>query len=418
MDPVDAVALVVQIAKGLWKAHKAAIVHRDIKPDNIFLCDTEPSARSDERGEIFVKLLDFGTAKREDASTSRTTEPGQIMGTPHYMSPEQSVGGEIDERSDIWSLGVVVFEALTGRRPFDGGSIGAITMAIHGPLPKMSDFAPELPVALDDWFARACAQVPQDRFATVREASHAFVEAVTGSAPNDQPTESVYLPSVQPKEGSTPVQPVTRPIQPLISSLPERGSERRPTTIAAGIVMAMAGIAMAAIVLHRSPAPATPSQDSTAAAEAANGASAGRGPGAGAEPAAPPPVATSTAVAGPANAASAPEAKVDSEPAAGPSRPAAAARQAPVPARGAHAKPSLIPAKHGGPQQKQKEIAAPSQDDDLDRLRNASAQHADPAPPASPPNAEVAPLPAPSAPREPEAPPPLPAPTPDPAAAQ
>ncbi|HVH46880.1 MAG TPA: serine/threonine-protein kinase, partial [Labilithrix sp.] len=82
MDPKDVVALVVQIGKALSKAHKAGIVHRDIKPDNIFLCETEG-------GEIFVKLLDFGTARRDTQASSRTTVPGQIMGTPYYMSPEQ-----------------------------------------------------------------------------------------------------------------------------------------------------------------------------------------------------------------------------------------------------------------------------------------------------------------------------------------
>src|ERR1043166_3488724 len=137
MAPIDFVTLVVQIGKGLTAAHRASIVHRDIKPENIFLCDTEG-------GEIFVKLLDFGTAKLEKKATARTTVPGEIMGTPWYMSPEQSIGAsDIDERSDIWSLGVVAFEALTGRKPFDGSSVSAIALAIHGPLPKMTDIVAE-----------------------------------------------------------------------------------------------------------------------------------------------------------------------------------------------------------------------------------------------------------------------------------
>ncbi|MBX3260597.1 MAG: serine/threonine protein kinase [Labilithrix sp.] len=254
MDPLEVVAFVNQIGKALSKAHKASIIHRDIKPENIFLCETEG-------GEVFAKLLDFGTARRETETSSRTTVPGQIMGTPYYMSPEQSVGSaDLDERSDIWSLGVVAFEALTGQKPFDGASVGAITIAIHGPLPKMTDIAPELPASLDAWFARACAQLPDDRFATVREATAALVHAVTGAHPVDQPTESVFFPSVQPKKESTPVRPVTRPITPLSASLPERGAEKRFTTIAAAAVMGAAAIAMVAIVLGRSPADPAPAE--------------------------------------------------------------------------------------------------------------------------------------------------------------
>ena len=168
-------AIYTQVAKALSKAHAVGIVHRDLKPDNIFLC-------AGEADELFVKVLDFGIAKG-DARLGSGTTTGQVMGTPYYMSPEQIVGSRtIDLRADIWSLGVVAFELLTGARPFDGESIGALTLAIHGPLPAPSSIQPSLPPAFDAWFAKSCAVSPVDRFASVKDAARALAEAV-GAAP-------------------------------------------------------------------------------------------------------------------------------------------------------------------------------------------------------------------------------------------
>jgi serine/threonine-protein kinase len=174
MQPAEVHAIYTQVAKALGKAHAVGIVHRDLKPDNIFLC-------AGEGDELFVKVLDFGIAKG-DARLGSGTTTGQVIGTPYYMSPEQIVGSRtIDLRADIWSLGVVVFELLTGTRPFDGESIGALTLAIHGPLPRPSALVPSLPPALDAWFARSCAVSPADRFPTVRDASRALADALGGA---------------------------------------------------------------------------------------------------------------------------------------------------------------------------------------------------------------------------------------------
>jgi len=171
MEPRDVAAVIAQVAKALSKAHQAGVIHRDIKPENIFLCDGDG-------GEMFVKVLDFGIAKREEQASSRTTT-GQVVGTPHYMSPEQILGERpVDARTDIWSLGVVAFEALTGKRPFDGATVGSITLAIHQSAPRPSAIRPSLPPALDEWFARACARAPEERFATAREAGQAILAAV------------------------------------------------------------------------------------------------------------------------------------------------------------------------------------------------------------------------------------------------
>jgi serine/threonine protein kinase len=178
MSPRDVGALVAQVAKALGKAHQVGVIHRDIKPDNIFLCDQEG-------GELFVKLLDFGIAKHHHQVMSSATTTGQVVGTPYYMSPEQIVGEKnIDARSDLWSLGVVAFEALTGKRPFDGMTVGAITLAIHTKKPKPSDHIANATPALDAWFAKACAQDPADRFASARDLSQALLDAIGDAAPS------------------------------------------------------------------------------------------------------------------------------------------------------------------------------------------------------------------------------------------
>ncbi len=176
MAPADVAALVAQVAKALGKAHQVGVIHRDIKPDNIFLCDADG-------GELFVKLLDFGIAKRDQYLVSGSaTTTGAVVGTPYYMSPEQIVGDkEIDARTDIWSLGVVAFEAMTGRRPFEGTTVGAITLAIHTGTRRITDHLPTAPAALDEWFAKTCARDPKERFQTPREVSQALLAAVGGA---------------------------------------------------------------------------------------------------------------------------------------------------------------------------------------------------------------------------------------------
>ncbi|GAC1545102.1 MAG: hypothetical protein NVS3B10_09270 [Polyangiales bacterium] len=172
MAPRDVAALVAQVAKALTKAHQVGVVHRDIKPDNIFLCDAEG-------GELFVKLLDFGIAKRDHHKvTSAATTTGAVVGTPYYMSPEQIVGDkDTDARTDIWSLGVVAYEAMTGKRPFEGSTVGAITLAIHTATRRITEHLPNAPAALDEWFLKACARDVKERYQTPREASQALLVA-------------------------------------------------------------------------------------------------------------------------------------------------------------------------------------------------------------------------------------------------
>jgi eukaryotic-like serine/threonine-protein kinase len=190
LPPGEVAAIVTQACKALSRAHAAGIVHRDIKPDNLFLCQAED-------GEIYVKILDFGIAKKGEATGLGHTKTGALMGTPYYMSPEQALGFKgIDFRTDLWSLGVVAFEMLTGARPFDGDTIGALAVAIsHGPLPVPTSANPRLAPAVDAWFARACSRDVARRFSSAKEMAEALQTTVSsGAAAGNQPRDSNFLP--------------------------------------------------------------------------------------------------------------------------------------------------------------------------------------------------------------------------------
>jgi serine/threonine-protein kinase len=167
--------IVGDVARGLARAHAAGIVHRDLKPENIFLAC--------EGDDEIAKIVDFGIAKLEGRSEGRNTQAGEVLGTPAYMSPEQVRCAEkIDARADLWSLGTIVFECLTGRLAFDGESLGDIFARILvEPIPIPSHVDPELPPALDAWFVRAVCREPEGRFGDVREMADALERALDES---------------------------------------------------------------------------------------------------------------------------------------------------------------------------------------------------------------------------------------------
>lgn len=154
----EAREIAIQVARGLARAHEAGIVHRDIKPGNVIL---------PRRGE--AKILDFGIARLEgdDASLTRT---GASWGTPAYMSPEQARGERVDGRTDIWSLGVMLYEMLAGRRPFGGESMEAVISAILTQEPEpLERVRPEVPPELALMVERALARHPSERYASAAE---------------------------------------------------------------------------------------------------------------------------------------------------------------------------------------------------------------------------------------------------------
>lgn len=178
LDHDASVAVVTQLSRALMRAHERGIVHRDIKPSNVFLCDSGA-------GELFVKLLDFGIAKGGDVpKLDEGTKTGSMVGSPHYMSPEQIIGDKgVDFRSDLWSLGVVAFEAMTGRKPFDADTVGGLALKIHNePLPLPSKIEPSLPKSIDEWFLRSCARDPKDRWSSAKEMADSLSMAMSGKS--------------------------------------------------------------------------------------------------------------------------------------------------------------------------------------------------------------------------------------------
>ncbi len=236
LTPALVVEIVSQLCRALEKAHAAGIIHRDIKPDNVFLCDAGD-------GAVFVKLLDFGIAKGAAMTNiGKETKTGSVMGSPLYMSPEQLIGAKnIDHRADLWAVGVVAYEALVGMRPFDAETVGALTMKIHNdPLPLPCAQRPELPAAVDVWFERACALTPEARFGSAKELAEALTVALLGAS--RQSGEAPSFSSVKPRAS-----------QPASMSRTLGTGDLDPTTLAPppsrkGLYIAL-GLAMVALGL-------------------------------------------------------------------------------------------------------------------------------------------------------------------------
>ncbi len=155
LGSVEAVRMLQEVAWALSYAHGRGVVHRDIKPDNILV----------ERATGRSLVTDFGIARSTNAAATHLTQVGEVVGTPQFMSPEQAAGEPLDGRSDLYSLGVVAFFAVTGRLPFDAPSAGAV-MAMHltQPPPRVASLRPDLPQALCAAIDRCLEKEPAKRF--------------------------------------------------------------------------------------------------------------------------------------------------------------------------------------------------------------------------------------------------------------
>lgn len=182
IDVATTLRIITQTAKGLAKAHAAGVVHRDLKPENLFLT-------RNEEGELVTKLLDFGLAKfyapTDAADQVRLTREGALFGTPAYMSPEQAKGrGEVDHRSDLWALGCIAYECLTGHTVWnvDQGVAMILAQVATAPLPLPSKLRPDLPPAFDAWFEKALQRAAEDRFQSAAQFTISLTDAL---APGD-----------------------------------------------------------------------------------------------------------------------------------------------------------------------------------------------------------------------------------------
>ncbi len=203
LPPEEVIRFLSQVLRAIGKAHEAGIVHRDLKPDNIFICADDPE---------FAKVLDFGVAKVTNGALSGAagsrTQTGMMIGTPYYMSPEQTQAKEVDPRADLWGIAVIAYECLVGRKPFTGDSFGELVIAIcTKPVPIPSQQA-TVPPGFDEWFVKGTQRDRARRFGSAREMADELAKLGDGrSAGVSRPQftaarNPVALP--MPRPGATP----------------------------------------------------------------------------------------------------------------------------------------------------------------------------------------------------------------------
>jgi eukaryotic-like serine/threonine-protein kinase len=187
----DTLRIVTHVTRALARAHERGIVHRDLKPDNVFLVP--------EVGEEQTKVLDFGVAKLvSESGVPALTDTGTAIGSPHYMSPEQARGTKtVDFRTDLWALGVIAFECIAGKRPFESEVFGDLLLRIcTDPVPPASSIA-SVPPGFDEWCFRALAREPGARFGSAEEMAAALRSLGQSVAPHSiapVPSSAAQLP--------------------------------------------------------------------------------------------------------------------------------------------------------------------------------------------------------------------------------
>jgi serine/threonine protein kinase len=226
----DTEKVVGHVGAALAETHALDVIHRDVKPENIFLATTND-------GSFEAKLLDFGIAKVGSIDGAHVHPPGAVLGTPSYMSPEQiSNANDVDGRSDIWSLAVVAYASLNGRLPFPGDRFGSLCVSIqNGVFAPPSQLRSDLPRELDEWFRKALSVDRNARFDSATTAIEAFSRA---AHPATQPVVAAMQPVVA---APPPSQPPSGPVSSPRRRRSRPSSEQRETR---SVVLALAACAM------------------------------------------------------------------------------------------------------------------------------------------------------------------------------
>jgi eukaryotic-like serine/threonine-protein kinase len=223
LSPKELCRILQQVSKGLMRAHAEGVVHRDIKPDNIFLA-------IDDEAEETAKILDFGVAKADSPFAVRTgnkTVAGALVGTLNYMSPEQAQGREVNHLTDLWALGVIAFECLVGKRPFEDEAPGAVVMQICAhPMAVPSSLNSDVPPGFDAWFAQACNRDPSLRFSSSQDLAQSLahvcdaVELSLDDVLQEEPVGSDDVVTSAPVVAKSPARRKRRVLQLVDSTLP------------------------------------------------------------------------------------------------------------------------------------------------------------------------------------------------------
>ncbi len=273
MSPEQLVPLFRQILEGLHAAHEAGIVHRDLKPDNVFVLKEKAGQRD------YVKLIDFGISKFQQlGGEMKMTRTGTVMGTPYYMSPEQASGSrEADRRSDLYAVGVMLYEAVTGRVPFDAPTFNQLLFQIVlSEPPSPLQVVPDLDPAFATLIGKAMARDVEQRFQTALELAQALDAWWTTGASVSIPITAVANPHVRAALASQPlIDAQGRPLTPAFGASPAQGTStggswassqmdasstrsRVPLLLAAvgGVIVMAVGVAALMLLMHRG-APST-----------------------------------------------------------------------------------------------------------------------------------------------------------------
>ena len=243
--PAEAASWIAFIARGLEEAHVRGLVHRDLKPANVFFA-------LDDRGDVIPKILDFGVSKATGTSATAElvlTSTGAVLGSPAYMSPEQARGDtDVDGRSDVWSLGVILYESLTGKIPFDAANYNALMVSIiTQPHKPVAEVAPGVPSELSQIVDQALSKDRGERISTARELAdrlEGLASRLTGSTP------MVYGMRTPTMMGASPL-PRSPTTQNAWTEGPPTAARRRSNTAFAAGLLAMAVLVVGFVAYFR-----------------------------------------------------------------------------------------------------------------------------------------------------------------------